>query len=155
MAISKEFQKRFVELSDELEITNRTEIAGTVGITYATFVKIYNYGIFPTVPILIKIADFFNVSIEYLIGNTESDYFVKSDGGSTFQTRLEELRQKNGISTIYELSQRIHIHRNNIAQWIKKDYLPSIDDLSIIASLFDVSIDYLLGRTDDDSPYNV
>ena len=70
------------------------------------------------------------------------------------QKRLEELRLKNGIQTVYELSQRTHIHRNNIAQWIKKSYLPSIDDLSIIANLFDISIDYLIGRTDDDTSYN-
>lgn len=153
MALSKEFQKRFIELTYELDIKNRTEIAQTLGLTYATFVKIYNYGILPTAPILSRIADYFNISIEYLIGNTDNDSFSMSKKAVSFQERLEELRIKNNISSVYELSQRLHIHRNNIAQWIKKDYLPSIDDLTIIANLFDTSIDYLLGRTDDDTPY--
>lgn len=153
MALSEVFRKRFVELTDELDLKNKTEIAATLGLTYATFVKIYNYGILPTAHILTRIADNFNVSIEYLIGNTDNDYFNKSANKVTFQERLEELRIKNNITTVYELSQRLHIHRNNIAQWIKKNYLPSIDDLTIIANLFDTSIDYLIGRTDDDTPY--
>lgn len=152
MAISKEFQKRFTDLVGELDLKNRTDVAKKLGLTYATFVKIYNYGILPTVPILIRIADYFNISVEYLIGNTDNDHFEKSVVTSTFHTRLNELREKKGISTVYELAQRIHIHRNNIAQWVKKNYLPSIDDLTIIANLFDVSIDYLIGRTDDDTP---
>lgn len=153
MALSEVFRKRFVELTDELDLKNKTEIAAALGLTYATFVKIYNYGILPTAHILSRIGDYFNVSIEYLIGNTDNDYFIKSENKVTFQERLEELRKKHNISTVYELSQRLHIHRNNIAQWIKKDYLPSIDDLIIIANLFDTSIDYLIGRTDDDTPY--
>lgn len=153
MALSKGFKKRFIELTDELELKNKTEIAATLELTYATFVKIYNYGILPTVPILSRIADYFNISIEYLIGNTDNDYFSKSVKTVTFQERLEELRIRHNISTVYELSLRLHIHRNNIAQWIKKNYLPSIDDLTIIANLFDTSIDYLIGRTDDDTPY--
>lgn len=154
MAISKEFQSRFIELINELDLKKRTEIANTIGITYATFSKAYNYGILPTVPILIRIADYFNISIDYLIGSTDNDFFYKSNNSATFQTRLEELRLKKGIATVYELSQRIHIHRNNIAQWLKKDYIPTIDDLIIIANLFDVSIDYLVGRTDDDTNFS-
>ena len=149
MAISKEFQIRFKELVGELGLKNKTEIAERMGITYATFAKIFNYGIYPTVPILIRIADFFGVSIEYLVGNTETEKFMKSDAPIKFTERLEELKLSKGISTTYELAQRIHIHRNNIAQWLKHDYIPSLDDLILIADYFDVTLDYLLGRTDD------
>lgn len=68
--------------------------------------------------------------------------------------RLNELQKTKGILTVYELSKQIHIHRNNIAQWINLNCLPLIDDLEIIADFFKVSIDYLLGRTDDRTPYN-
>ncbi len=154
MAISKEFQERFIDLVSDLEIKTKTEIASTIGITYATFSKIYNYGIFPTVPILVRIADFFNVSIEYLIGNTENDNFIKSDNPKKFKERLYELRIERNITTIYKLSELIHIHRNNIAQWNNHNSIPLIDDIELIADYFKVSIDYLLGRTDDRTPYN-
>lgn len=153
MASSEQFQKRFIELVNELDIKNKTEIAATLGITYATFVKIYYYGAFPTVSILTRLADYFNISVEYLIGSTDNDRFIKSKDPTTFQVRLEELRIKNGIPSVYNLSQQLNIHRNNIAQWLKKDYLPSVDDLSSIANLFEVSVDYLIGRTDDEKSY--
>lgn len=60
MAVSKEFQKKFIELVNDLDLKNRTDIANTIGITYATFGKIYSYGILPSVPILMRIADYFN-----------------------------------------------------------------------------------------------
>lgn len=153
MAISKEFQNRFIELSEELDTKKKTDTAKKIGITYATFSNAYNYGILPTVPILIRIADYFNISVEYLIANTDSEYFCKSLSPKTFSERLEEQRQKKNIDTVYELSQRIHIHRNNIANWLKNDYIPELDDLTLLANFFDVSIDYMLGRTDDDTPY--
>ena len=149
MAISKVFQDRFIELVNDLEIKTKTEIASTIGITYSTFSKIYNYGIFPTVPILIRIADFFNVSIEYLIGNTDKETFFRSVNHKTFQERLYELRIEKNIPTIYKLAELIHIHRNNIAQWNNHNSIPLIEDVEIIADYFKVSIDYLLGRTDD------
>ena len=153
MAVSKAFQDRFIELVSDLEIKTKTEIASTINITYATFSKIYNYGIFPTVPIIIRIADFFNVSIDYLIGNTDNDTFIKAERTKTFQERLYELRIESNIPTIYKLAELIHIHRNNIAQWNNHNSIPLICDVELIADYFNVSIDYLLGRTDDRTPY--
>lgn len=153
MAISKEFQDRFIDLVSDLEIKNKTEIASEINITYATFSKIYNYGIVPTVPIIMRIADFFNVSVEYLIGNTDNDIFTRSDKPTTFQKRLHELRTEKKIPTIYQLAEDLHIHRNNIAQWNKHNSIPLLNDLTVVADYFNVSIDYLLGRTDDRTPY--
>lgn len=148
MAISKEFQNRFKELTDELNLKNKTQIAKQLGLTYATFVKIYSYGIYPTTPILIRIADYFNISVDYLVGNTDDEYFEKTDSPKTFKERLEELKSENKIKSTYALAECIDIHRNNIAGWNKNDYIPTIDDLASIATCFNVSVDYLLGRTD-------
>lgn len=147
MAVSQIFQDRFKELVDISGLKKKTEAASEIGLTYATFVKIYYYGIFPTVPILIRIADFFNVSIEFLVGNTDDDAVDCSERRSCFGSRLIELTHENKM-TVYQLSERLHIHRNNISQWLKCGYIPTIGDLSIVADYFAVSIDYLLGRTD-------
>lgn len=147
MGISEEFQNRFKEFVEELGEKNRTVAAKEIGISYLTFSKAYNYGIIPRPSILVKIADFFQTSIEYLLGKTENDYFEKSDCPRSFKERLEELKEAKNL-TVYELSKRIHIHRNNIAQWLNKEYMPTLEDLEIIADYFAVSLDYLLGRTD-------
>ena len=119
VAISKEFQNRFVELTSDIEAKSKDRKAEIIGINRATFSNAFNYGIVPKTPSLIRIANYFDISIEYLIANTDDEYFVMSKQPKSFLERLEELRIEYGIKTRYELAQEILIHRNNIAQWFK------------------------------------
>ena len=153
MAISKDFQKRFIELSAEIDVKSKDKKAEIIGINRPTFSRAINYGIIPKTSSLIRIADYFNISVDYLIASTDDEYFAKSTQSNNFLERLEELRLERKIKTRYELSQELLIHRNNISQWYKLNCLPLIDDLIIIADYFNVSVDYLLGRTDDRTPY--
>lgn len=150
MRISAAFQNRFKELAGEAGI-DRTRAAQAIGITYVTFSKIYNYGIVPKVPVLIKLADFFSVSVDYLLGNTENDRFTKADPEQSFQTRLIALKERKELRSFYELSDKVHIHKSNISQWLTKNYVPELESLEILAEFFDVSLDYLLGRSDDEN----
>lgn len=149
MSISKEFQQRFIDLADEIEEKSKAKRAELMGISNTTYSNAYNYGIVPKITSLIRIADYFDISVDYLAGISDNERYFKAACGKRFAERLEELRAEKGISTVYELSMRSHIHRNNIAQWLKNDYFPLLDDLILLANLFDVSLDYLLGRTDE------
>mgnify|MGYP006990198227 FL=1 len=57
MAISTEFQKRIIELADELVGKNKSEKADNIGIDRTSFSSAYNYGIVPKTPTLIKIIE--------------------------------------------------------------------------------------------------
>lgn len=149
MAISKILQERVIDLSSEIDKPSKEGKAGVIGINRSTFSNIYNYGIVPRTPALVKIADYFNVSVAYLMGESDSDYFSPIIEKVPFTSRLDSLLQEKNIKTLYDLSQKVHIHRNNIRQWYTADCLPLIDDLFILADFFGVSVDYLLGRTDD------
>ncbi len=149
MAISKELQNRLKELSEDIDEKSKEKKAAVIGINHTTFSKIYNYGIVPRTPALITIADYFNVSVEYLMGVSDDEYFSKSRNPKKFTERLEELMAENKIKTIYRLSQDVLIHRNNVRQWYTADCLPLFEDLRAMAVYFEVSVDYLLGRTDD------
>lgn len=153
MALSKNFQNRFIELVNDLEGQSKSKNADIIGISNTTYSNAYNYGIIPKTSTLIRIADYFNISIEFLIGNTDDEQFEKSQHPVLFKERLMQLQKEKNISTVYELAKIVHIHRNNIAQWNKLNCIPLIDDIIIVADYFDVSIDYLLGRTDDRTPY--
>ncbi len=153
MALSKNFQNRFIELVNDLEGQSKSKNADLIGISNTTYSNAYNYGIIPKTSTLIRIADYFNISIEFLIGNTDDEQFEKSQHYVLFKERLMQLQKEKNISTVYELAKIVHIHRNNIAQWNKLNCIPLIDDIIIVADYFDVSIDYLLGRTDDRTPY--
>lgn len=148
MAISEKFQSRFQEMVEDLGLKTCREATKQIGITTDVFIKIHKYGILPSVPNLVKIADFFEVPFLYLIGESDDDYFVKSSSPVTFKERLLQLKESKGIKTTYELAENLHIHRNNLAQWINKNNIPTLETLETVADYFEVSIDYLLGRTD-------
>ena len=92
MPISQDFQNRFRELVAERG-GNKTQIAAEMNITYVLFSKAYNYGILPRPAVLVRIADHFGVSMDFLLGKTEENNFVPARERVSFAQRLEQLRQ--------------------------------------------------------------
>lgn len=62
--------------------------------------------------------------------------------------RIKELR-KNYNLTQLELARKIGVNQTNIYDWEKGRTEPSICYLDKLATAFDVSVDYLIGREDD------
>jgi transcriptional regulator with XRE-family HTH domain len=63
-----------------------------------------------------------------------------------FGQRLAYLRQEQGMSQ-EEIAEKFSVTRPAVGNW-EKEALPREPILSGLAELFDVSVDYLLGRTD-------
>lgn len=66
----------------------------------------------------------------------------------TFSERLKELRTTNKL-TMEQLGKEIGSTRATISNFENNQRKPSLDMLIKIADYFDVSIDYLVGRTED------
>ncbi|MBO0084239.1 helix-turn-helix transcriptional regulator, partial [Listeria monocytogenes] len=66
---------------------------------------------------------------------------------TTFE-RIKKLSAKKGI-TISQLTSELEMGENSIYRW--KTQKPALDKLQKVADYFNVSIDYLVGRTDN--PY--
>lgn len=62
--------------------------------------------------------------------------------------KIKELRVEKNISQ-QKLAESIKTKRYTIANWEQKRAEPSINDLIKIADYFEVSTDYLLGRSND------
>jgi hypothetical protein cdifQ_04001071 len=148
---SEEFRNIFNQLVEDIDC-KRSEIPTILGISYDLFLKIADYGKIPTPRILIRIADYFNVPLEYLLGKTKEKDFVKATTRKTFQERFKLLREKEAMSE-YAVTQKLHVSTSYTATWKKPQYLPSLDYLITLSEIFKVSLDYLLGRTDDPTPY--
>lgn len=145
MPISTKFQKRINELVADSELKN-ADLAKAGKFDYRSLSNALVYGIIPTTSTLIKIADYFNVSIDYLLGRTDkNDFFEMSN--STFQQRFEELC-KEKVVTHYKVSQDCFFDKSNVSRWLSKGYLPTLEILDMITKYFNVSIDYILGRSD-------
>ena len=66
----------------------------------------------------------------------------------SFSERLKELRTSNGL-TMEQLGKEIESTRGTIGNFENGNKKPSLDMLIKLADYFNVSIDYLVGRTDD------
>lgn len=64
----------------------------------------------------------------------------------SFGTILKKLRQDNNL-TQDELAKKIETSRSNIANYENDKNMPSVDILEKLAKLFNVTIDYLLGKS--------
>lgn len=147
MAISSEFQKRLQDLIDEEE-TKKSELHRKMGVDYRSLANALNYGIVPKLRTVAKFADYFNVSIPYLFGETDINDFEKASPQSSFSERFRLLCSEREESH-YHVSQECHFDKSYISRWLNKNQLPSFEILDILCDYFDVSVDYLLGRTDN------
>ncbi len=62
--------------------------------------------------------------------------------------RLKELRKKKGISQL-RLATELNTTQNTISRYETGEREPGINELIKIADYFNVSVDYLIGRTEN------
>ena len=102
----------------------------------------------PDNEMLVKIANFFGVSIDYLLG---SDAYKKST--TSFGQNLKKMRKQHGV-TQGELANIVGIEKSSVSKYETANVIPSIDILKKIASVFNVSVDYLLGSEEQQKSTN-
>lgn len=67
---------------------------------------------------------------------------------NAFPERLKRLRERKRIKQ-YVLSELCGLHRDAVRRYEAGEAIPTTDALESIADKFGVSVDYLLGRTDN------
>ena len=70
-----------------------------------------------------------------------------------FGKRLAKLRNDKGFSQ-YELAERLGFSRGKLSNYEQGTRQPDYETLQHIADYFEVTTDYLLGRSDNPSPTN-
>ena len=69
----------------------------------------------------------------------------------TTYERIQKLSRERGLS-VRELGRKLDIGETTIYKW--KTQTPKLDVLEKVADYFDVSVDYLVGRTDKKLPFD-
>lgn len=57
---------------------SQQQLADIIGISQQSVNKYENHNVEPDISILIALANYFNTSVDYLIGNTEIDHVIES-----------------------------------------------------------------------------
>lgn len=66
---------------------------------------------------------------------------------ATFAERLKSERKNNNINQT-QLAEKLYLDRSSISKYESGKQIPETPTLEKLADFFDVSIDYLLGKTD-------
>ena len=136
-----EFQERLQELLYEKDL-NRLQLSKKVGISFETINGYFNKNLYPNLTIALKLSNFFECSLHYLLGLTD-EYTNNDTNNLSFIDTLKTLMQDNNLS-IGTLMKNLNMSEANYYRWKNNKSTPSTQSLIAIAKYFDVSIDYLV-----------
>lgn len=124
-------------------------LAKQVGIQDSLLYKYASNKSIPTVDNLIKLANYFDCSLNYLIGiddEPKSYKFKETYNKDLFFKRYSQLLQENHL-TNHALSKKLDFSPSDLKHW-KEGTIPYLETIIKLADYFGVSIDYLVGRED-------
>jgi len=93
---------------------------------------------------LIKVADYFECLIEYLIGRSEDSTKIIPKPCPNFVEQVRKIMKEQNIST-YKLEKTSKFKWHYFTQW-KRGSEPTLQTLIELAEYFDCTLDYLVGR---------
>ena len=105
----------------------------------------------PTVQSLLKLANYFNCSLEFLLGRTDKKEQFSNCREESFITRVQVLMKKEKTS-FYNLAKKCNFSESLFSDW-KRGAIPNLAKIVAIADYFFVSVDYLLGFVDERREY--
>lgn len=120
------------------------EIAADLCITQQT---LYNYLDGKTLPKyreLILLADYFNCSIDYMVGR-EHEKETKFKKCPPFSQSLKEVFKTHGTSES-KIHKKVKISRSRFYAWLAGKSRPTLNNLIKLADYFGCTIDFLVGR---------
>lgn len=137
-----EFQERLSELLEENNLS-RLKLANIINITSTTINGYFNKNYYPTIDIAIKMANYFNCSLDYLFGLTDKRNKVNLNN-QDFLHNFNLLLNENKLS-ISKAMKYLQMSEYNYYRW-KKGMFPKTNNLVDIAKYFGTSIDFLVGN---------
>lgn len=148
------FNKKLIELRKNLKLS-QYELADRLGFSRGKLANYEQGTRQPDFDTLEKIADFFGVSTDYLLGREDSQINQETGNSPTvLGKRLRSLRKEKNLSQ-KELAERIGVSNVVLSRYELDDRKPDFDTLEKIADFFNVTIDYLLGRSDIKNPEEI
>jgi len=98
----------------------------------------------PNLTNLIRLADYFNCSLDFLLGRSDDDSKITAQPLFPFHERLSHILNERELSW-YKVVKDTRIAKSNMQDW-RKGCSPLLPMLIELADYLDVTIDYLVGR---------
>ena len=140
------FKENLRDLIDDTNLSLRQleKVSGVSAMQYSRYLR----DSIPTIDVVLRIAKFFNCSIDFLFGldnsRNMSQYKTYEYDISKFLPRYMKLLEENNI-THYKFSLNQPFNESILRHW-QAGRIPRLDIVYIIANYFGSSMDYLIGR---------
>lgn len=142
------FAERLADLRNERKLT-QTEFARKFGVGRSTVAMWETGERTPDLETMKKLADFFDVSLDYLAGESDARHSDKQKRNMAFSYRLKSLRNARMLRQS-ELAKRLGIPLSELIEY-ESGIIPNDQVINKIANFFEVNREYLLGETDNSS----
>ncbi len=109
---------------------------------------IYNYlsgARIPTVAMLVKMANYFHVTTDYLLGLASDSYAQSFHIPPPFCERFQYLLKYFNKSK-YSVYTTLKISSSNVNTWASGKHFPSLESVIRLAGFFDCTVDFVIGR---------
>ena len=141
--------EKFPETLDELisdNLTTLTEVSADLNCGESTLSRYTNGTALPTLEMTVKLANYFGVTCDYLLG-LDTDYYSGkfTTRCPSFKRRFKAVLKEFKISR-YKLTQMTGIAESVMRYWIQGKTEPSITNVVKIAQALGCTVDYLIGR---------
>ncbi len=139
------FTENFTDLFIKTNF-NKTKFANEVGIKHSQ-IEHYLQGTIPTIKSVVKICDYFNCSIDYMVGlnnNFKYENMKQRYTSNSFYPEYQRLLKINHTNH-FRLSKNNLVTETSLSSW-KRGCLPKFEVLINIAYELGGSIDKMLGR---------
>ncbi len=142
-----ELMSKFAERLDEVTFDthlNGKELALAVGVRPTTVYNLLNGKRQPSIEVLVRFADYFKVSTDYLLGREPERAITTFKKRPPWKEQIAFLLKHYGV-TKYRLCKDVPITHSIIFAW-QRGSIPNLDYVLRLADYFGCSVDFVLGR---------
>ncbi len=139
------FSERLSELMFD-EGLNMTQLGEKLGCGEAAVSRYCAGEALPTYEFLIKIADYFNVTCDFVLGLEDESKATVFASPPPFAEQFKKVCEENKISR-YKLHRKTGIAESVMRYWAQGKTKPSVPNLILLAGKgFGCTVDFLVGR---------
>ncbi|MCX4313823.1 helix-turn-helix domain-containing protein [Pumilibacter muris] len=139
---------KFAETLDSLMFEQKitaTQLAAAIGLDLATISRALHAQYTPSVNTLLKLADFFNCTTDYLLGREPENYPSAFLPCPPFAEQLVRLKERFNCPWCH-FYKHAQISASRFYEWKSGSREPTLNGIIALADGFDVTVDYILGR---------
>ena len=128
---------------------NQSDIAKILNISPYTYSHYETQDAIMPLKHLINFCEYFNISIDYIFGFTEKTQYKNANKNIKLENNNLRIYRKLNNITQKELAKKLNITQSSISEYEKGHKIISTPILFSICKKYNISADYLLGKTDN------